>query len=89
MENFHLTDSVIITDTDTAVTLEQLVENKNFLKDIQNLSGQHQTSVIEAFHSLIHFTLKMTVFTYGPVLARQVYMGHVHQRTCFCFVFSE
>ena len=63
----------MLTDTPTAVKLEQLVTNKYLLKDIRNLSGEHQTSGVEAFHSLIvHYAPKMTVFGYAAMLARLV-----------------
>ncbi|XP_061898569.1 uncharacterized protein LOC133646801 isoform X3 [Entelurus aequoreus] len=37
----------------SAVKLEEVVNNKSLLKDIAMLSGEHQTSKMEAFHSLI------------------------------------
>ncbi|XP_061748035.1 rho GTPase-activating protein gacV-like isoform X4 [Nerophis ophidion] len=37
----------------SAVKLEEVVNNKSLLKDIAMLSSKHQTSKVEAFHSLI------------------------------------
>ena len=59
--------------------LEELVTSKSLLKDIQQLSGHHQTETIEAFHSLvIHFGpkmkfLAMQLWKQGELSAKQVY----------------
>jgi len=48
-----------------------LTENKKLLQDVAKLSPLHQTSAIEAFHSLIlHFAPKMTAFSYTGMLCR-------------------
>ena len=48
-----------------AVKLESLLLNRLFRKDVANLSTSHQTSGLEAFHSLIlHFAPKHTAFSY-------------------------
>ena len=39
--------------TKLATKLEQIILNRSLLKDIMKFSGEHQTSVVEAFHSLI------------------------------------
>lgn len=51
--------------------LEGVIMNKSLLRDIQKLSGQHQTSVVEAFHSLIiQFAPKSVVFSYAAMRCR-------------------
>uniref|UniRef100_A0AAV2LUU0 Uncharacterized protein n=1 Tax=Knipowitschia caucasica TaxID=637954 RepID=A0AAV2LUU0_KNICA len=48
-----------------AIKLESLATRNTFLKDIRQLSPQHQTFSLEAFHSLIlHFAPKHTGFSY-------------------------
>ena len=54
-----------------AVKLEKVVMSKSLLKDIQKLSGEHQTSVVEAFHSLIiQFAPKSIVFSFSAMKCR-------------------
>ncbi|XP_061891027.1 uncharacterized protein LOC133641150 [Entelurus aequoreus] len=60
----------------SAVKLEEVVNNKSLLKDIAMLSGEHQTSKVEAFHSLIiQFTPKMYVFSYIGMLCKNLLAG--------------
>ena len=60
-----------ITGSLAAVKLEQLMYHKRLCKDIAKLSGMYQTSVVEAFHSLItRFALKMLVYFYTGMLCR-------------------
>ncbi|XP_061888690.1 uncharacterized protein LOC133639415 [Entelurus aequoreus] len=60
----------------SAVKLEEVVNNKSLLKDIAMLSGEHQTSKVEAFHSLIiQFAPKMYVFSYIGMLCRNLLAG--------------
>lgn len=57
----------------SAVKLEKLVRDKRLSKDIAKLSGEHQTSKVEAFHSLIiQFAPKMYVYSYTGMLCRYV-----------------
>eukprot|EP00795_Rhopilema_esculentum_P011047 gene11047-19898_t len=50
---------------------EQLIRDKNLCKNIQKPSPYHQTSNVEAFHSLIlHFCPKMTAFSFKGMLCR-------------------
>ncbi|XP_061891520.1 uncharacterized protein LOC133641655 isoform X2 [Entelurus aequoreus] len=60
----------------SAVKLEEVVNNKSLLRDIAMLSGEHQTSKVEAFHSLIiQFAPKMYVFSYIGMLCRNLLAG--------------
>ena len=53
--------------------LEKVVTNKGLCGDIAMLSGEHQTSKLEAFHSLLaQFAPKMYVFSYSGMLCRSV-----------------
>ena len=65
--------------TPSAVKLEALVNEKSLCKDIAMLSDEHQTSRIEAFHSLI---VQSAPKTYDCVLlhgnAVQVGMGTLY-----------
>eukprot|EP00795_Rhopilema_esculentum_P010159 gene10159-18826_t len=50
---------------------EQLIRDKHLCKNIQKLSPYHQTSNVDAFHSLIlHFCPKMTPFSFKGMLCR-------------------
>ena len=53
------------TGSTAAVKLEALITQKQFIKDVRQLSPQNQTYSLEAFHSLmIHFAPKHTGFSF-------------------------
>uniref|UniRef100_A0A8C1UAT5 Uncharacterized protein n=1 Tax=Cyprinus carpio TaxID=7962 RepID=A0A8C1UAT5_CYPCA len=53
------------------IKLESIVTKTSLLKDVRQLSPQHQTFSLEAFHSLIlHFTPKHTGFSYLGMYSR-------------------
>ena len=57
--------------TKVATKLEQIILNRSLIKDIMKLSGGHQTSVVEAFHSLIiQFAPKSMIFSYSAMKSR-------------------
>uniref|UniRef100_UPI00358F7204 uncharacterized protein n=1 Tax=Myxine glutinosa TaxID=7769 RepID=UPI00358F7204 len=57
--------------TPAMVKLEKLVRSPALLRDMRQLSGQEQTSSLEAFHSLLnHFAPKMYSFSYHGQLSR-------------------
>ncbi|XP_070567634.1 uncharacterized protein [Ptychodera flava] len=59
-----------------AVKLESLLTSKALLKDISKLSPDHQTSTLEAFHSLLlHFAPKHTSFSNLGMQSRQILAG--------------
>ncbi|XP_030220010.1 uncharacterized protein LOC115549133 [Gadus morhua] len=54
-----------------AVKLEGIITRTSLLKDVRQLSPQHQTYSSEAFHSLIlHFAPKHTGFSYHGMYSR-------------------
>ncbi|XP_059891693.1 uncharacterized protein LOC132445623 [Gadus macrocephalus] len=54
-----------------AVKLEGIITRTSLLKDVRQLSPQHQTYSLEAFHSLIlHFAPKHTGFSYHGMYSR-------------------
>jgi len=54
-----------------AIEIEKIVHNTALCKDIRNLSGGVQTSIIEAFHSLlVQFVPKTYAYGYGAMLCR-------------------
>ncbi|XP_065121196.1 uncharacterized protein [Paramisgurnus dabryanus] len=54
-----------------AIKLESIVTKTSLLKDVKQLSPQHQTFSLEAFHSLIlHFAPKHTGFSYLGMYSR-------------------
>ncbi|XP_056437954.1 uncharacterized protein LOC130374996 [Gadus chalcogrammus] len=54
-----------------AVKLEGIITRTSLLKDVRQLSPQHQTYSLEAFHSLIlHFAPKHTGFSYQGMYSR-------------------
>ena len=56
------------------MALEEVVLNKLVLKDIRKLSTLHQTSSIEAFHSLlIQYAPKMGAFSFRECCAGKIY----------------
>lgn len=56
-----------------AIKLESIVTKTSLLKDVRQLSPQHQTFSLEAFHSLIlHFAPKHTGFSYLGMYSRSV-----------------
>ena len=56
-----------------AVKLEGIITRTSLLKDVRQLSPQHQTYSLEAFHSLIlHFAPKHTGFSYHGMYSRSV-----------------
>jgi len=53
--------------------LGQILLNTYILKDVRKLSPKHQTSSLEAFHSLVlHFAPKHTSFSYLGMTRRSV-----------------
>ncbi|KAK6177470.1 hypothetical protein SNE40_015564 [Patella caerulea] len=47
------------------VKLEKVLTNKRLENDIKKLSPMHQTSAVEAYHSVVnHFASKMIGFSY-------------------------
>lgn len=60
-----------ISDSKAADELQKIVHRPALLGDIRKLSGGPQTSVLEAFHSLIiHFAPKSLPFSYEGMIAR-------------------
>ncbi|KAK9958119.1 hypothetical protein ABG768_012293 [Culter alburnus] len=58
--------------------LEKVLTNKGILKDVQKLSPHHQTSSMEAFHSVIlRFAPKNVVFSFLGMLCR-LYLAALH-----------
>ena len=56
-----------------AVKLENIMMRAALLKDVRQLSPQHQTFSLEAYHSLIlHFAPKHTGFSYLGMYSRSV-----------------
>lgn len=56
-----------------AVKLENIIMRTALLKDVRQLSPQHQTFSLEAYHSLIlHFAPKHTGFSYLGMYSRSV-----------------
>ena len=51
--------------------LRELLTKKSLLKDIRQMSGQHATSSLEAFHSVQnHFAAKLLAFSYHGMRSR-------------------
>ena len=51
--------------------LTELLTKGSLLKDIRQISGQHATSSLEAFHSVYnHFAAKMMAFSYHGMTSR-------------------
>ena len=60
-----------LSDTKAAVKLLEIIQNKNLRKDVQKMSPQYQTSVLEAFHSLItQYASKDQSYSYIVLLTR-------------------
>ncbi|CAM4529848.1 unnamed protein product, partial [Leuciscus chuanchicus] len=58
--------------------LEKILRNKRILKDVEKLSPRHQTSSLEAFHSVIlRFAPKNVVFSFLGMLCR-LYLAALH-----------
>ncbi|XP_038158943.1 uncharacterized protein LOC119795164 [Cyprinodon tularosa] len=58
--------------------LERVLTNRRTLKDVAKLSPHHQTSSLEAFHSVIlHFTPKNVIFPFIGKLCR-LYLAAMH-----------
>lgn len=65
----HLT--IFIPGSPPAVKLENTILSKLFVKDVSQLSPQHQTYSLEAFHSLmLKFSPKHTGFSYLGMYSR-------------------
>uniref|UniRef100_A0A8C6M3Y4 Uncharacterized protein n=1 Tax=Nothobranchius furzeri TaxID=105023 RepID=A0A8C6M3Y4_NOTFU len=70
----------LIPGSSAAVKLEQVACQPLFVKDVRQLSPQHQTNSLEAFHSLIlKFAPKHTGFSYLGMYTRQVLLS-----VCVC-----
>ena len=58
-------------DTKASEKISSIIHNKYFRSDVKKLSPVYQTSICEAFHSVvINFAPKSTAFTYNGMLAR-------------------
>lgn len=67
----HMRLLITFADSTAYELLTDIVENKNRLKDIRQLSPQYQTSSLEAFHSVLnHFAPKMIHFHYDSQFTR-------------------
>ena len=56
--------------------LTELLTKGSLLKDIRQISGQHATSSLEAFHSVYnHFAAKMLAFSYHGMTSRYGYFN--------------
>ena len=71
---FHTPVSITsVLGTLPATKLEKIVTDKRLCKDVAKLSGKHQTSTVEAFHSLIvQFAPKTFVYSYTGLYCRYV-----------------
>ncbi|XP_063052185.1 uncharacterized protein LOC134446823 [Engraulis encrasicolus] len=59
--------------TKVSIEVEKIICNKRLCADVQRLSPSHQTSYLEAFHSLItHFAPKMCHFSYKGMESRVI-----------------
>lgn len=68
---------MVFAGSNAAVKLENIVTKSTLLKDVRQLSPQHQTYSLEAFHSLIlHFAPKHTGFSYMGMYSRSVLFHH-------------
>lgn len=57
--------------TKVSEKISSVIQNKYFCKDVKKLSPVHQTSICEAFHSvIINFAPKSSAFTYNGMLSR-------------------
>lgn len=66
-----ITSCVLLPDTKVAVKVEEILQAKSLVKDIGKMSPQHQTSSLEAFHSVINrFAPKNTGFSYTGMQCR-------------------
>ena len=65
-------------DTKPNEKLTDIVRKKTMCTDIKKLSNSHQTSNVEAFHSLlIHFAPKHTAFSYTGMKLRYRHKNYV------------
>ena len=61
----------LYTDTKPSEKICEIIRNKTFCKDIQNMSNSYQTSRLEAFHSIVmQFAPKITAFSYLGMKSR-------------------
>ena len=61
-----------------AIKIEKAVMSSSLLSDMQKLSGEHQTSVVEAFYSLIvQFAPKSLVFAF-PAMKYRLELAALH-----------
>ena len=66
------------TDTKASEKVCENLSNKNLLKDLRRLSPEHQTSSLEAYHSvIIHFAPKYAVPSYFGMLSRYIIMYYL------------
>lgn len=70
----RLYDRMFYSGSPAATKLESVAARKALVKDIRQLSPQHQTFSLEAYHSLIlHFAPKHTGFSFLGMYSRQCY----------------
>lgn len=69
---------LVYSDTKASEKISSIINNKYFCSDVKKLSPVYQTSICEAFHSVvINFAPKSTAFTYNGMLARYLMCSHL------------
>lgn len=73
----YLSPKCTFTGTPACDNMADLLTEPALIKDIQRLSPSHQTSTLEAFHSLlIKFAPKSSTFMWLGQLARWVFLWY-------------
>ena len=76
---------MIIIDTKSSEKISAVITRKAFCSDVAKLSPVHQTSRLEAYHSVvIHFAPKSAAFTYLGMLARYLCVHHIPELSNYC-----
>ena len=66
-------DDINLSDTKASKKVSKIIRNTLFVNDFGKLSPIHQTSSLEAFHSvIIHFTPKSICFSYAGMKSRYI-----------------